>query len=85
MAPETRQKLTPTRFCSSIFYNLPCPGGEIGRHKGLNELSTQEGNTWCEWSQIRGNLNHVCSRAWQSRAKPSSCNRGKRRDLTAPA
>ncbi len=32
------------------------PGGEIGRRKGLNRLSTQRGNGWCEWSQIRGNL-----------------------------
>ncbi len=33
-----------------------CPGGEIGRRKGLKILSTQTGNFWCEWSQIRGNL-----------------------------
>lgn len=35
---------------------LPCPGGEIGRRKGLEgNLSTQSGNAWCEWGQIRGN------------------------------
>jgi len=34
----------------------PCPGGEIGRRKGLKRLSTQFGNGWREWSQIRGNL-----------------------------
>ena len=33
-----------------------CPGGEIGRRKGLKILSTQSGNYWCEWCQIRGNL-----------------------------
>jgi len=24
--------------------------------RDLNTLSTQAGNSWCEWSQIRGNL-----------------------------
>ncbi len=33
-----------------------CPGGEIGRRKGLKILSTRFGNSWCEWCQIRGNL-----------------------------
>jgi len=43
------------------------PGGEIGRRKGLKRLSTQLGNGWCEWSQIRGNLD-PCG-WWRSRAK----------------
>ena len=39
-----------------LLYKTICPGGEIGRRKGLKILSTQIGNFWCEWSQIRGNL-----------------------------
>ncbi len=55
----------PTRYNGVV-----CPGGEIGRRKGLKiKLSTQLGNHWREWSQIRGNLSAL--RRWQSRAKPS--------------
>ena len=32
------------------------PGGGIGRRKGLGDVSTQVGNAWREWSQIRGTL-----------------------------
>ncbi len=31
-----------------------CPGGEIGRRKGLEKLSTRRGNARREWGQIRG-------------------------------
>ena len=29
---------------------------ELVDARDLSKLSTQAGNTWCEWSQIRGNL-----------------------------
>ncbi len=29
---------------------------ELVDTRDLSKLSTQVGNTWCEWSQIRGNL-----------------------------
>ena len=33
-----------------------CPGGEIGRRKGLNEIEPRMGNSAVEWGQIQGNL-----------------------------
>jgi len=63
------ERLEKSRFASAVqFHTIAAsPGGEIGRRKGLNRLSSQYGNDWCEWSQIRGNLSAVGR--WQSRAK----------------
>lgn len=35
---------------------ITCPGGEIGRRKGLNYIEHSAGNCLREWGQIRGNL-----------------------------
>ena len=48
----------------------PCLGGEIGRRKGLRELSTRRGNGRREWGQSRWNSSTL---GWlQYRAKPGA-------------
>src|SRR5207249_11422705 len=68
-----------------------CLGGEIGRRKGLEQLSTRLGNGRREWGQSRWNSS---TSGWlQYRAKPADgwrdcrapVGQGKCRDLTAPA
>jgi len=51
---------TPHWTCLTIRPAPGCPGGEIGRRKGLEWLSTRLGNGRREWGQIRGNSTIAC-------------------------
>src|SRR5512138_1866806 len=68
----------------------PCPGGEIGRRKGLEKLSTRLGNGRREWGQIRGTSltrargARACNPELSLKSRARREFPGKCRDLTAP-
>src|SRR6185437_530852 len=82
-APATSLRIPPPE----------CPGGEIGRRKGLKHLSTRLGNGRREWGQIRGNSPTAHRGACNPELSPgerllqlvAARAPGKCRDLTAPA
>jgi len=67
------------------------PGGEIGRRKGLEPLSTRTGNPRVNGVKFggtaarRGGCNTELSPTVEELAASTACRSGKCRDLTAPA